>query len=115
MKGRLSRNPVLMEIAQKHEATPVQIALAWILRCPGMIAIPKAGSVTHVQENYRSLSIRLTAEDVDLLDGAFPPPGQKGASGFLVNRDAVRQLGEKRDARIFLPHQNCFKPFICPG
>ena len=39
-EGRLSRNPVLMEIAQKHEATPVQIALAWILRCPGMIAIP---------------------------------------------------------------------------
>lgn len=76
-EGRLSRNPVLMEIAQKHEATPVQIALAWILRCPGMIAIPKAGSVMHVQENYRSLSIRLTAEDVDLLDGAFPPPVRK--------------------------------------
>ena len=76
-EGRLSRNPVLMEIAQKHEATPVQIALAWILRCPGMIAIPKAGFVTHVQENYRSLSIRLTAEDVDLLDGAFPPPVRK--------------------------------------
>ena len=53
------------------------IALAWILRCPGMIAIPKAGSVTHVQENYRSLSIRLTAEDVALLDGAFPPPDRK--------------------------------------
>ena len=34
-EGRLSRNPVLMEIAQKHEATPVQIALAWILRRPG--------------------------------------------------------------------------------
>ena len=85
-EGRLSRNPVLMEIAQKHEATPVQIALAWILRCPGMIAIPKAGSVTHVQENYRSLSIRLTAEDVDLLDGAFPPPvrswGEAGRADF---------------------------------
>lgn len=76
-EGRLSRNPVLMEIAQKHEATPVQIALAWILRRPGMIAIPKAGSVMHVQQNYRSLSIKLTAEDVDLLDEAFPPPGRK--------------------------------------
>jgi len=76
-EGRLSRNPVLMGIAQKHEATPVQIALAWILRRPGMIAIPKAGSVTHVQENYRSLSIELTAEDVDLLDEAFPPPVSK--------------------------------------
>jgi len=76
-EGRLSRNPVLMGIAQKHEATPVQIALAWIMRRPEMIAIPKAGSVTHVQENYRSLSIELTAEDVDLLDEAFPPPVSK--------------------------------------
>lgn len=93
-EGRLSRNPVLMEIAQKHEATPVQIALAWILRRPGMIAIPKAGSVMHVQENYRSLSIKLTAEDVDLLDEAFPPPGQEGASGFLVSHGAGRPAGE---------------------
>lgn len=76
-EGRLCRNPVLEEIAQKHEATPVQIALAWILRRPGVIAIPKAGSVTHVQENYRSLSIELTAEDVNLLDGVFPPPDRK--------------------------------------
>ena len=42
-----------------------------------MIAIPKPGSVTHVQENYRSLSLRLTAEDVDLLDVSFPPPVRK--------------------------------------
>lgn len=76
-EGRLSRNPVLAEMAQKHEATPVQIALAWILRRPGMIAIPKAGSVTHVQENYGSLSIRLTAEDVELLEEAFPAPARK--------------------------------------
>lgn len=76
-EGRLSGNPVLVEIARKHEATPVQIALAWILRLPGMIAIPKAGSVTHVQENYRSLSINLTAGDLELLDEAFPPPGRK--------------------------------------
>ncbi|MCC8149295.1 MAG: aldo/keto reductase [Akkermansia sp.] len=76
-EGRLSGNPVLVEIARKHEATPVQIALAWILRLPGMIAIPKAGSVMHVQENYRSLSINLTAGDLELLDEAFPPPGRK--------------------------------------
>ena len=76
-EGRLSGNPVLVEIARKHEASPVQIALAWILRLPGMIAIPKAGSVTHVEENYRSLSINLTAGDLELLDEAFPPPGRK--------------------------------------
>lgn len=76
-EGRLSGNPVLVEIARKHEASPVQIALAWILRLPGMIAIPKAGSVTHVQENYRSLSINLTDGDLELLDEAFPPPGRK--------------------------------------
>lgn len=76
-EGRLSRHPVLVEMARKHEATPVQIALAWMLRRPGVIAIPKAGSVTHVEENYRSLAVRLTAGDVDLLDEAFPPPARK--------------------------------------
>lgn len=76
-EGRLCSHPVLVELALKHEATPVQIALAWIMRMPGMIAIPKAGSVTHVQENYHSLSIKLTAGDLELLDEAFPPPGRK--------------------------------------
>lgn len=76
-EGRLTNHKTLTAIALRHGATPVQIALAWVMRLPGVIAIPKAGSVNHVEENYRSLSIRLTEEDLKELDVAFPAPSQK--------------------------------------
>lgn len=76
-EGRLANHKTLTKIARRHEATPVQIALAWVMRHPGVIAIPKAGSVAHVEENHRSLSIRLTEEDLQELDAAFPAPARK--------------------------------------
>lgn len=76
-QGRLAAREALAEIARRHGATPAQIALAWVLNHDGVIAIPKAGTVTHVQENYRSLSIRLTGEDLEQLDRSFPPPEVK--------------------------------------
>lgn len=76
-EGRLTSHKTLTEIAHRHEATPVQIALAWVMRHPGVIAIPKAGSVGHVEENYRSLSICLTEEDLQDLDAVFPAPTRK--------------------------------------
>lgn len=76
-EGNLVENKLLKEIAQKHQATSVQIALAWTIRNQGLIAIPKAGSVAHVKENYESLSIKLTSQDLELLDKLFPPPDKK--------------------------------------
>lgn len=76
-EGRLVRNVFLQEIARKHDATPAQIALAWVIRNPGVIAIPKASTVKHVQENFQSLSIELTREDLEALDKAFPAPDRK--------------------------------------
>lgn len=76
-EGRLVRNVFLQEIARKHDATPAQIALAWVIRNPGVIAIPKASTVKHVQENFQSLSIELTGEDLEALNKAFPAPDRK--------------------------------------
>jgi diketogulonate reductase-like aldo/keto reductase len=73
-QGRLLRHRELQAIAQRHKATPAQVALAWVLRHDGVIAIPKAGSVAHVKENFGALDVRLTAEDFAALDRAFPPP-----------------------------------------
>lgn len=73
-QGRLLRQPVLMKIAGKYEVTPAQIALAWVIRQPDVLAIPKAASVEHVKENFGSLSIHLEKEDLDRLDRVFPPP-----------------------------------------
>lgn len=76
-EGRLKDSLVLKTIAKKHEATPVQVALAWTIRQPGVIAIPKAGSVEHVRENFGALSLTLDADDLRMLDAAFPPPTHK--------------------------------------
>lgn len=76
-QGRLLDDPTLRKIAIKHEATPAQIALAWVISHPGILAIPKAGTLSHVTENYGSLSIRLDEEDYRLLDEAYPAPDEK--------------------------------------
>lgn len=76
-EGRLAKHGLLGQIAARHNATPAQIALAWVVRQPGVMAIPKASDVRHVAENFKSLSIRLDEEDMKALDTAFPPPRHK--------------------------------------
>ncbi len=73
----LLRNAALKKIAQAHDTTPAQIALAWVLRQPDVIAIPKASTEAHVRDNACSLRIKLTKEDLTDLDREFPPPKSK--------------------------------------
>jgi diketogulonate reductase-like aldo/keto reductase len=75
--GQLLRNAALKKIAQSHDASPAQIALAWVLRQPDVIAIPKASTEAHVRDNAASLKIKLTKEDLTELDREFPPPKSK--------------------------------------
>jgi diketogulonate reductase-like aldo/keto reductase len=76
-QGRLLGDPALARVAAAHGATPAQTALAWVLRAPGVIAIPKAARPEHVRENRGALSLRLTPDDLAVLDRAFPPPTRK--------------------------------------
>jgi diketogulonate reductase-like aldo/keto reductase len=73
-RGGLLEHPVIAAIADRHDASPAQIALAAILRHDGVIAIPKASSVEHVEANAEALEVRFDAEDHAALDKAFPPP-----------------------------------------
>jgi diketogulonate reductase-like aldo/keto reductase len=73
-QGRLLGHPALRRAAERHRATPAQIALAWVLRQDGVIAIPKAATVDHVHENRRALDLELTEQDLAALDRAFAPP-----------------------------------------
>jgi len=75
--GALLRNGTLRKLANRHNATPAQIALAWVLRQPDVIAIPKASTEAHVRDNASSLRIKLTKEDLTELDREFPPPKSK--------------------------------------
>ncbi|WP_457583738.1 aldo/keto reductase [Ensifer canadensis] len=76
-EGRLLRNADLVHIAKAHQATPAQIALAFLKTRPGVISIPKTGSATRARENRDAMDIHLTAENLAALDNAFPPPGRK--------------------------------------
>jgi diketogulonate reductase-like aldo/keto reductase len=75
-EGLLSHrtHPPLAALAERHDATPAQIALAWVIRRRGVIAIPKAAKVSHVRELRGAAGIRLGKRDLEELDSAFPPP-----------------------------------------
>lgn len=76
-QGRLLKHPALAKVAERHDATPAQIALAWVMRHPDVIAIPKTSRAARVEENAKALQIELTAEDLAEFDAAFPPPTRK--------------------------------------
>jgi diketogulonate reductase-like aldo/keto reductase len=73
----LLKNATLKKIAKRHDAISAQIALAWVLRQDGVIAIPKASNEKHVRENARSAEIKLTKEDLTEIDREFPTPKSK--------------------------------------
>ncbi|MFF0738872.1 aldo/keto reductase [Streptomyces sp. NPDC004111] len=76
-QGRLLGHSVLESVAEAHAATPLQVALAWVLRHDDVIAIPKASTVAHVEDNHAALGLHLTDEDLQALDAAFPAPTRK--------------------------------------
>ena len=76
-QGRLARSAVLGDIARARGADPMQVALAWVLRRPGVIAIPKAGRAEHVRANHAALELTLSGEELARLDAAFPPPARR--------------------------------------
>ncbi|MGM0562653.1 MAG: aldo/keto reductase [Pseudomonadota bacterium] len=76
-QGRMLDQPVLQRVAARHNASTAQVALAWLLRQESLIAIPKAGSPDHVEENRAALDLQLSQDDLAELDQAFPPPSRK--------------------------------------
>src|SRR3954466_3695875 len=70
--GKLARpGGAVADAAREHDATPGQIALAWLLqRSPVMLPIPGTGSVEHLEENVAAAGIELAPEEVERLDAA---------------------------------------------
>lgn len=73
-QGRLLPNATLTAIADRNGATPVQVALAWLMTRAGVNVIPRASTREHVLENREAIELRLTADDLRELDREFPPP-----------------------------------------
>jgi diketogulonate reductase-like aldo/keto reductase len=69
---RTERGRTLSEVARARGATPHQVALAFLVREPAVLAIPKASTVPHVVENAGAGDIVLTDDEVRRIDAAFP-------------------------------------------
>jgi diketogulonate reductase-like aldo/keto reductase len=76
-EGKLAKNRKLKPIAERHKASPAQVALSWLLGQEGLVVFPKASNPVHVRENRAALDLRLTDEDLKDLDQAFRPPRKK--------------------------------------
>jgi diketogulonate reductase-like aldo/keto reductase len=76
--GPLARAAGVRRVAERHEATPAQIALAWVLRRANVITIPKSSKLEHVRENRAAADIELTVQDLADLDAVSSPPRQAG-------------------------------------
>jgi diketogulonate reductase-like aldo/keto reductase len=81
--ARLPKPSVLNEIAKARGLSATQIALAWVLQKPQVMAIPKAGTVAHVIENAAAREVILTAEELSLIDTQFKPPKSKRSLEML--------------------------------
>lgn len=73
-RGMRTRNEALPQIAAERAATPAQIALAWCLRLPHGVAIPKSAHPARVEENWQATALQLRPQELAQLDRAFPPP-----------------------------------------
>jgi len=82
-QGAILRNSALANVAAKHGVSPAAVAIAWTMRHPHVVSIPKAADLRHVSENVKAADLVLDAEDLATLDKAFPPPKRKSPLGML--------------------------------
>ncbi|MBO9512838.1 MAG: aldo/keto reductase [Variovorax sp.] len=76
-QGALAADAALGRIAQRIGVTTAQLALAWVLAQPGVVAIPKAVREDHLRENLAAADLLLSAETLAEIDRLCPPPRRK--------------------------------------
>ena len=74
---RLLGSKALRAVAERHGATPAQVAIAWGMRHPHVISIPKAANPAHVRDNAAAAGLTLTEADLAEIDAAHRPPSRK--------------------------------------
>lgn len=78
-QGRILKNQDLQNLARDLDLPPTVLALAWVIRRPFMIAIPKTSSVKHLKENVQAANLALDDKTLLALDKIFLPPTRKTA------------------------------------
>ncbi|WP_424768493.1 aldo/keto reductase [Paenibacillus sp. sgz302251] len=77
LRQGLTHNEAVIDIADSHGVTPLQLMLAWTIRHENVIAIPKASTEEHVLQNAATALIELSEEDLRRLDEVYPKPSRK--------------------------------------
>ena len=76
-RGDVFDNEIIKEIADKHNVTPAQISLAWILADKHRIAIPKTANPDHLQGNLDAINVQLSADDIEKISSLARTDGRK--------------------------------------
>ncbi|MBQ8586362.1 MAG: aldo/keto reductase [Butyricicoccus sp.] len=74
LRRSLMKSSAVREIAAAHNTTPIQVMLAFTLARSGIVPIPRTSKVEHALENAAAIHLKLSAEELEMLDRAFPPP-----------------------------------------
>lgn len=75
-QGKVMENATLREMAPAHDASPAQIALAWILTRPMSIALPRTGNKSRLADNLGAAEIVLSAEEIARIDALGTAEGR---------------------------------------
>ena len=82
-QAALARHPRLEAVARRLGVTAAQVALAWVLRAQGVVAIPKAVDPGHLRANLDAAGLALDAPALAEIDRAFAPP--RGRTALAMN------------------------------
>lgn len=81
--GVLANHPALQRIGSERGVTAAQIALAWCVRHPDVVAIPKSTHPQRIEQNLDAARLQLTVAELAEIDRAFPPPRMKRALAMV--------------------------------
>jgi diketogulonate reductase-like aldo/keto reductase len=76
-QGEVNRDPVIGAIAEAHRATPAQVAIAWPLAQPGVIAIPKTAHPERAVDNLKALDLTLSPDEIARVSALARPDGRQ--------------------------------------
>ena len=82
-QGSLAGHKALTAIGAPQGLSAAQVALAWVLQQPGVVAIPKAVKPQHLRDNFAAADISLNADQLRQIDHAFPPPRRKAPLAMI--------------------------------
>ena len=75
-QGAVAKDPLLQEIAEAHNASAVQVALAWTLSKPDAVVLPKTETAARLAGNLAAAELELSAEEIARIDTLAHPGGR---------------------------------------